>query len=80
MTLARLNTDRDRVYELVRILDDGSVVLRADGDVRIFEESSTLEYVELRCELCGKWGSDVAPAAGFDDLWVCHAGHGSARA
>jgi hypothetical protein len=79
VTRARISTDRGREFEVVRVLDDGSFVLRDDsGDFRIFDEGSILERVEVRCDLCGKWGSDVAPAAGFDDLWVCHAGHGPA--
>jgi hypothetical protein len=68
MTIARKTTDRTREFELLKVTDHAEWVLRdADGDVFVFEEWSPLERVEVRCDLCGKWGTDVAPAPGFDD-------------
>ena len=79
MTQARLSTETNRVYEIVRVLDDSSVVLRSDGgDIRVFEESSPLESIEVRCDFCGRWSTDAAPVvAGRWDSWMCFGGLGA---
>jgi len=73
MTLARLTTKRATEYELVRVLYDGSFVLRdAFRDTRVFEESSHRERVEIRCDRCGRWSTDAGPAT--EELWECFGG------
>jgi hypothetical protein len=70
MARARLSTDRGREYTLVDFLDSAEFVLRDDdGDVRLFEESSFRERVEIRCDECGSWSTDVFPQGG--SRWVC---------
>jgi hypothetical protein len=71
MPRARLNTDRSTEYELVRVLEDGSYVLNVAGDHRVFEESGWREVVEVRCERCGRWSTDVAPGT---HRWECFGG------
>ncbi len=73
MALARLTTDPAVVYQLVRLLEDGSLVLQAPGDApRVFEESGSQERVELRCDHCGRWSTDAGPTGG--DRWECFGG------
>jgi len=55
--------------EIVNYTDDAEWVLRDDqGDVTVFEESSPLEYVEVRCDTCGRWARSVVPSGAG---WVC---------
>ena len=74
MPRARLSTDPATEYELVRILDDGSYVLRVEGDHRVFEPGSVLEHVEVRCDRCSRWSSDAAPHPILPDRWECDGG------
>lgn len=62
MTRAHLSTDRATEFELMRVLDDGSYVLKPDEDAPlVFEVSSIRERVEVRCDYCGRWSVDAAP-------------------
>jgi hypothetical protein len=76
MTLARLTTNPDVEYEILRFTEDAEYVLRdAHGDVRILEEHSLVERVEVRCDYCGQWVQHAAPTAA-PGTWRCHGGDG----
>ena len=78
MTLARVSTNRTRELVVVRLLEDGSFVLRDEtGDTLVFEESSPLECVEVRCDFCGRWSTDAAPVGGSWESWMCYGGTGA---
>lgn len=79
MTRARLTTNRELEYDVVNLTDNGEYVLRDEfGDVRIFEESSHREVVEVRCDFCGRWSNDAGPViAGTRTSWMCFGGTGS---
>lgn len=59
-------------YDLVNFADDAGYALRDEGgDVRVVESSGDLEWVEIQCERCGRFGRDVAPAP--SGRWTCYA-------
>jgi hypothetical protein len=62
MTLARRTTEPGREFEIVQFTDAAKWVLRDEhNDVVVFEESSLLERLEIRCDFCGRWPTDAAP-------------------
>ncbi len=69
MTLARLNTARGLVYDVLGFTGDAEWVLRdPHGDVRLFEDCSLRERVEVRCDKCGTWTTSVEPIGAG---WAC---------
>jgi hypothetical protein len=76
VTRARLTTQREVEYDVVRFTAEGDYVLRDEhGDVCLFEESSLRERVEIRCDFCGRWVTHAAPvSAGSWSSWMCHGG------
>jgi hypothetical protein len=61
---------RGTEYELLNVTEDAEYVLRdEEGDVLVFEESDR-ERVQVQCELCGRWSSNVIPHS-HSGRWVC---------
>ena len=55
-------------YDLANFTDDAEYVLRDDaGDVLLFEDGER-ERVEVLCDRCGRWTSDVQQGHGG---WTC---------
>jgi len=70
MAKARLTTERRNVYELVELTDDARFILEdAGGGLRVFEEWSRAEMLEIRCDECGKWTAETFPQGG--GRWLC---------
>jgi hypothetical protein len=78
LTQARLNTEPDRLYEVVRYTDDALYVLREAGnDITTFEDLGEADQVEIHCDFCGRWSTDAAPVAAGDwQSWMCYGGSG----
>jgi len=75
---ARLNTERRREYEIVRISEHGEWMLSDEHhEIRLFDSSASREFVEVRCDFCGRWSTDAAPVAVGDwSSWKCGGGAG----
>ena len=58
-------------YEIVQFTGGAEWVLRdPHNDVRMFEESSSREAVEVRCDFCGRWVDHAAPVAPWWVPWM----------
>lgn len=59
-----------REYELVNVHDDGSFIVRDEGNNVRALEASVAEPVLVQCSVCGRFSDAVAPLR--DGRWVCH--------
>ena len=57
-------------YDLVNRSDDETYVVRDGGNVVRVLERNRPEQIEVRCDLCGEWSEEAAPAPD-GEAWAC---------
>jgi hypothetical protein len=77
MTLVRLSFNREREFELVHFdpaAAEWSLHGQA-GDLLVFDSDlAPLDFVEVKCDFCGRWSTDSAPSRDRHGMWLCFGG------